>query len=89
MSVAVTVYDLALKKPWDAGFDQYQVLSCGVTFSRDGNAWMTAAENLVAFYPDGITSIAWPHHPISSHYWRTYPLTWVDHPSMRANLIGR
>ena len=89
MGVAVTVYGLVLKKRCDPPYNQQQVLSYNVTFSHDGDAWMTAAETLTAFYPDGITSVAWLHYPISGRYWRIHPLTWVEHPSMKADLIGR
>ena len=89
MGVAVTVYGLLLKERCDPPWDQQKVLSCDVTFSHNGDAWMTAAENLVASYPDGRTSVLWLQHPISAGYWRIHPLTWVNHPSVKADLIGR
>ena len=89
MGVEVTVWGLVVQKRCDPPWDQQKVLSCDVTFSHDGDAWMTAAENLVAPYQDGSTSVAWLQHPVSGHYWRINPLTWVDHPSMKADLIGR
>ena len=89
MGVAVTVWGLLLKKRCDPPSYNDEVLSCDVTFSHDGDAWMTAAENLVTSYPDGTISVAWLHHPISGRYWRIHPLTWVEHPSMKADLIGR
>ena len=89
MGVAVTVWGLLLKKRCDPPYNQQRVLSCDVTFSHDGDAWMTAAENLVAPYPDGRTSVVWFQQPIKGHYWRIHPLTWDVHPSMKADLIGR
>ena len=89
MGVEVTVWGLLLRRRCDPPHHEQKVLSCDVTFSHDGNAWITAAENLVASYPDGITSVVWLHHPISSRYWRIYPRTWAVHPSMKADLIGK
>ena len=89
MGVAVTVWGLVLKARCDPPFQQQKVVSCDVTSSHDGDAWMAAAENLVASYPDGISSVVWLQHPISGRYWRIHPLTWVEHPSMKADLIGR
>ena len=86
MEMEVTVWGLVLKQRCD-GWDK--VLSCNVTFSHDGNLWMTAAENLVAFYPDGTTSVVWFQYPIRGRYWRIHPLTFVLYPSMKADLIGR
>ena len=88
MGVAVTVWGLVLKKRCDPRHDKQKVLSCGVTFSHDGDEWMTAAENLVASYPDGISSVVWLQHPISGRYWRIHPLTWALYPTMKADLIG-
>ena len=88
MGVEVTVWGLLLKKRCDPPYDVQMVLSCDVTFSHDGDAWMTAAENLVASYPDGISSAVWLQHPMSGRYWRIHPLTWVQHPAMKADLIG-
>ena len=77
MGVEVTVWGLLLKKRSDSPFQDRKVLSCDVTFSHDGDAWMTAEENLVSSYPDGISSVVWLHYPVSSRYWRINPLTWV------------
>ena len=89
MGVAVTVWGLLLKKRCDPPHDQQKVLSYDVTFSHDGDAWMTAAENVVAPYPDGSTSVAWLQYPISARYWRIHPVTWLNHPSVKVDLIGR
>ena len=88
MGVPITVWGLLLKKRCDAPQIVQEVLSCDVTFSHDGDGWMTAAENLEVSYPDGMTSVLWLQHPISGRYWRIHPLTWVSQVSMRADLMG-
>ena len=86
MGVAVTVWGLLLKKRCD---HPQWVLSCKVTFSFDGNAWVTAAENLVASYSDGDSSVVWLQHPVRGRYWRIHPLTWKNHAAMKADVLGR
>ena len=89
MGVAVTAWGLLLKARCDAPWNHQKVLSCDVTFSHDGNAWMTAAKDVTAPYPDGSTSVVWFQHPVSGRYWRIHPLTWEESPAMKADLIGR
>ena len=86
MGQEVTVWGVVAKPRCD--YPSQQVSSLQVFKSDDGVNWCTASGVITTDYSVDDTSTTWFNEAWTARYWRIDPVTWLNHPSMKADLIG-
>ena len=85
MEQDVTVWGVVMKPRCDA--DQ-RVTFFQVSSSEDGTRWCDVSERITPDYSVDRTSTSWFDEPVTARYWRIKVLAFLNHPSMKADLIG-
>ena len=85
-----TVLGFIMKKKCSPKLHKY-ITSLTLKASNDEINWTTPVENVTLDYNDKPEVIYWLNRPVTSQYWKFFPLTWTEKsniPHLKADLVG-
>ena len=88
MGQEVTGWGVVVKPRCDSPHTNQQVTSLQVFKSDDDVKWCGVSDVITTDYSIDKTSTSWFDEAATARYWRINVLTWLTHPSMKADLIG-
>ena len=86
MEQDVTVWGVVMKPRCDTN---QRVTSFQVSSSVRGTRWCDVSGRITPDYSVNETSTSWLDEPVTARYWRIKVLAFLNHPSMKADLIGQ
>ena len=87
MKQDVTVWGVVVKAPCNVDFPGEKVTSFEVVMSGDEVKWSDVSGILSPNY-EGETAYCWFDGIGTARWWRIYVLGWLNHPTVKADLIG-
>ena len=85
-----TVLGFIMMKKCTSARDKY-ITSLTLKASNDEINWTTPVDNLTLNFKDLSEVTYWLNEPITSQYWKFFPLTWTEiaqFPPLKADLVG-